>query len=196
MKSCCFNSDSTLFATATYDSVILWFVNDGKFYKEFLHDEMTVTGFCITRNNCLLSIADNDVYKRDIESSEKKQFKCRKNLILTCCCLSPDDNYLACGTTQGTVIVFLKSSWKITNELKGAKTDVLSVMYTENGKMLLAVCVEGYFLYDMSCVSDTSLVSFVGNLSVRQHLNELTIASSNDCESLEVSLFFHFLYSF
>lgn len=186
VKVCSFNSDATLFGTSAYDSIILWSTSTGEKYKEFLHRDMVVEGFCFAKNNLIISVANNNIYKHSKDGSEK--FESNRNFVFTCCCLSPDKNFLVCGTSENSVLVYNANSNKLINNLKGHKSNILSVMYTEDGKKLLAVSEEGYILYDMSHTRDTSLISFEGNLSVQDCLDDITIASSNYFQCLEVNI--------
>lgn len=187
IKVCCFNSDAKMFGTSAYDSIILWITNTGEKYKEFLHGDMAVEGFCFAKNNLIISVANNSIYKHS-ETVGSEKFESNRNFVFTCCCLSPDKNFLACGTSENSVLVYNVNSNKLINNLKGHKSNILSVMYTQDGKKLLAVSEEGYILYDMSHTRDTSLISFEGNLSVQEYLDDITIASSNYFQCLEVTI--------
>lgn len=189
VHNCSFNSDSSIFGTAAYDSIKLWFTNGGRLYKEFFHNEIVVEGFCFTLDNRIISVADNKIFFHDVLSRGVEHLKYTKNCLLTCCCLSADGKYLACGTSYNNVIVFLVHTGKLIQDFKGHKSYIVSVEFTNDGKKLLAVSVDGYFLYDMSYVKNISFITCEGNLSVRQNLKDLTIATSNRFQCIEVSDF-------
>lgn len=157
---------------------------------------MIVKGFCFTMDNCVISIADKRFYK-----DGKLLIECKKNLVLTSCCISPDGNYLACGTSENSVLIYLANTCNLISKLKGHRSDVLNVMFTEDSQKLLSSSEDGYIVHYMSHVSNTSMVSSEGNLSVKQNFNDLILASSNYFNCIEVSLinsliFFLFIVKF
>ncbi|GFY41840.1 apoptotic protease-activating factor 1 [Trichonephila inaurata madagascariensis] len=188
----CFSSDGKTFGTAVYDSIKLWDFKTGEFKCEFLHDESLVETFMFAKNDShIISIHDSIISDWTIANKNKKSIigSHDKSFVICSSCLSPNEEYIACGTSSATVIIINVKSQIIVNNLRGHNDDVVNVMFSKDGMKLLSVSSTRCIIHDVSFIQDTPLVSFEGNLSVHLAMEtpqEITVASSNYFNSVEV----------
>ncbi|XP_035232665.1 uncharacterized WD repeat-containing protein all2124-like, partial [Stegodyphus dumicola] len=183
-----FNKSGTVFGAAGYDAIDLWDCENGNLLQTFLHQELRVERFCFTNDgHHIISVFNNSIYKWDLRTNQYTEIKLpsSKNFVILSCCLSADGNFLACGTSDSSVIILDMNSEAVINNLKGHKEHVINVMFSTDGKKLLSVSYGWYIIHDMTAVKNTYAVSFQGNLSV-QLKDELLIATSSYWKWIEI----------
>ncbi|XP_054720094.1 apoptotic protease-activating factor 1-like, partial [Uloborus diversus] len=186
---CCFNPDGSQVGTAANDSIKLWNFKTGFLKITFSHDDFLVRKFCFTKNgNNLLSVCNNIIYCWDM-SGDCTRIKTgpSKPFEICCCCISPDGNYLAYGTSLSSVFVINVNTQKIIDSLKGHSDAILNVMFSNDGRRLLSLSEDRFIVHDMSSVKDASLVSFEGCLSVRMN-KDLSISCAHSLNRVECKM--------
>ncbi|KFM60980.1 Apoptotic protease-activating factor 1, partial [Stegodyphus mimosarum] len=185
---CSFNKSGTVFGATGYDAIDLWDSEKGNLLQTFLHWDLRVERFCFTNDGYhIISVFDNSIYKWDLRTNlySKIKLPSSKNFVILSCCLSADGNFLACGTSDSSVIILDMNSEAVIYNVKGHKESVINVMFSTDGKKLLSVSYDWYVIHDMTAVKNTSAVSFEGNLSV-QLKDELLIATSSYWKCVEI----------
>ncbi|GFU08427.1 apoptotic protease-activating factor 1 [Nephila pilipes] len=188
-----FSNDGKTFGTAVYDTIKLWDFKTGNLKYSLCHDGYLVKTFMFAKNDShVLSVYDNIISDWTLSNENEKSVVGSywdKSYVICSSCLSPNEEYIACGTSSASVIIINMKSQIIVNNLRGHNGDVVNVMFSKDGTKLLSVSSTKFIIHDVSLIQDTPLVSFEGNLSVHVDMKEseeITVATSNYFNSLEV----------
>ncbi|XP_055934382.1 apoptotic protease-activating factor 1-like [Argiope bruennichi] len=188
----CFSNDGKIFGTAIYDSIHLWDFETGNLKRILNHSNYPFKTIVFTPNdNHVLSVYDSVITKWNITNEKEKSVidTCPdKSYVICSCCISPDGNFIACGTSAPSVIIIGAHSQNFVRYLQGHDDNVINVMFSKDNKKLLSVSSTQCIIHDISELTDTPQCVFEGNLSVQRQNKELDIiiASSVFFNTVEV----------
>ncbi|XP_057859108.1 autophagy-related protein 16 isoform X1 [Cryptomeria japonica] len=127
-----------------------WDTRTGKLVNEVAAHVSGITSVTLSRNGqfVLTSGRDNLHNLFDVRSLEVcATFRAQGHRVAnnwSRSCISADDNYVAAGSTDGTVYVWSRPSAAIMSTLKGHSTSVLACTWNNAGKPLVSADKNGY----------------------------------------------------
>lgn len=136
---CAFSYDSSVVASSSGGIIRLWDLSTRKPLGQQNHGQEFVFEFCFTKDGeAIFSIAGEFVWKWSVmESSLLKKIDINANLCSLC--LSPDEVFLAVGTTPDNSIRILTTDVdKVITSLMKHKHDIKKISYSNDGSKLLS----------------------------------------------------------
>ncbi|CAL1294318.1 unnamed protein product [Larinioides sclopetarius] len=188
----CFSNDGKTFGISINDSIILYDFETGNPKKEFSQNNNFFQSLIFTPDDRhILSFYDNVIFKWSVENGMETSIidACPdKSYVICCCCISPDGNFIACGTSVPSVIIINARSQNFVKYFRGNYEYVISVMFSKDNRKLLALSSNKCIIHDLSELNDTHQYAFEGNLSVQMQKSkqEITVATSVLFNSIEV----------
>ncbi|XP_013776980.2 apoptotic protease-activating factor 1-like isoform X2 [Limulus polyphemus] len=190
INCCCFSPDEKRIATASSELVVLWNILSGTKLLSFPHMDHSVLSCRFSNDGKhLISAAGPFIWKWDLIS---QKLKCQYNNLRTsyyaiCCVSSPDEQYLAAGTSDCAVVIWSANSDQVAASFKGHDDPVQTVDYSCDGSMLLSGSEDGtVMVWDTSQKFNTSMISLSTEISVRFQDNHPVIAASDESNSIQV----------
>ncbi|XP_022249946.1 apoptotic protease-activating factor 1-like isoform X1 [Limulus polyphemus] len=187
---CCFSPDGSQIATASSDSIILWKSFCGTRLKTFNHSCHSVISCQFSKYEThLISAAGRFIWKWDIGIQKllRRYNNLRSHYYTTCCVLSPDEQYIAAGTSECAVVIWSVNSGQVVVSFKGHSEPVQTVDYSRDGRMLLSASKDGtVMVWDTSKTFGTSMISLSKEISVKFQDNQPVIATPDECNSIQV----------
>ncbi|XP_076345176.1 apoptotic protease-activating factor 1-like isoform X2 [Tachypleus tridentatus] len=190
INCCCFSPDEKHVTTASSDLVVLWNISSGTQLLSFPHMDHSVLSCRFSNDGKhLISAAGPFIWKWDLIS---QKLKCQYNNLrtsyyVTCCVSSPDEQYLAAGTSDCAVVIWSASSDQVTASFKGHDEPVQTVDYSYDGSLLLSGSEDGtVMVWDTSQKFDTSMISLSMELSVQFQDTQPVIAVPDESNSIQV----------
>ncbi|XVE54569.1 hypothetical protein DITRI_Ditri03aG0091900 [Diplodiscus trichospermus] len=146
----CFNTDGLTICSGHVDGNLrMWDIQTGKLLSEVAAHSLAITSISLSRNgNVVLTSGRDNLHNLfDIRSLEVcGTFRATGNRVASNwsrSCISPDDNYIASGSSDGSVYIWSISKGDIVCTLKEHTTPVLSCTWSGLGKPLASADKNG-----------------------------------------------------
>ncbi|KDP30999.1 hypothetical protein JCGZ_11375 [Jatropha curcas] len=142
-NSLCFSMDGQTICSGHVDGNLrLWDIQTGKLLSEVAAHSLAITSICLSRNgNVILTSGRDNLHNLfDMRSLEVcGTLRASGNRVASNwsrSCISPDDNYVAAGSADGSVYIWSVSKADIVSTLKEHTTSVLCCSWSGLGKPL------------------------------------------------------------
>ncbi|KAE8668055.1 putative F-box and wd40 domain protein [Hibiscus syriacus] len=146
----CFSTDGLTICSGHVDGNLrLWDIQTGKLVSEVAAHSLPITSISLSRNgNVVLTSGRDNLHNLfDIRSLEVcGTFKATGNRVASNwsrSCISPDDNYIAAGSADGSVYIWSISKADIVSTLKEHTVPVMSCTWSGLGKPLISADKNG-----------------------------------------------------
>ncbi|TYI12522.1 hypothetical protein ES332_A09G283600v1 [Gossypium tomentosum] len=146
----CFSTDGLTICSGHVDGNLrLWDIRTGKLLSEVAAHSLPITSISLSRNgNVVLTSGRDNVHNLfDVRSLEAcGTFKATGNRVASNwsrSCISPDDNYIAAGSADGSICIWSISKADIVSTLKEHTAPVLSCTWSGLGKPLASADKNG-----------------------------------------------------
>ncbi|XVF54598.1 hypothetical protein PTKIN_Ptkin05aG0194500 [Pterospermum kingtungense] len=146
----CFSSDGLTVCSGHADGNLrLWDIQTGKLLSEVAAHSLAITSISLSRNgNVVLTSGRDNLHNLfDIRSLEVcGTFRATGNRMASNwsrSCISPDDNYIAAGSVDGSICIWSISKGDIVSTLKEHTAPVLSCTWSGLGKPLASADKNG-----------------------------------------------------